>query len=234
MDISEKKIALVTGGNRGIGKQVSFELARLGVHVLIGCRNPEETTDFLKEINLIGSGELLSLDVSKEQSITQAFDSIIGSYGKLDILINNAGILIDKGSFYETNLEDLQRTLSVNLFGPYRLTQMFLPLMVENGYGRIVNVSTGMGQLSDMGSGYPAYRISKTALNALTCLSNSEAKNADIKINSVCPGWVKTDMGGTSATRSVEQGAETIVWCANLPKSGPTGKFFRDKKEIPW
>ncbi|TGN05715.1 SDR family oxidoreductase [Leptospira bandrabouensis] len=234
MKASKERIALVTGANRGIGKQVSIDLAKQGIYVLIGARNPGEAEDTLAAVKAVGKGEILSLDVSKEQSISEALDTITGSFGKLDILVNNAGIFADPGSFFDTSSEDLHRTLLVNLYGPLRLIQTFLPMMIQNDYGRIVNVSSGMGQLSDMGGGYPAYRISKTAINALTSLSSVEAAGKNIKINSVCPGWVKTDMGGASATRPVEKGAETIVWAATLPDSGPTGKFFRDKKEIGW
>ncbi|MBM9547393.1 SDR family NAD(P)-dependent oxidoreductase [Leptospira sp. 201903074] len=234
MKESKERIALVTGANRGIGKQVSIDLAKQGIYVLIGARNPSEAEDTLAAVKAVGKGEIISLDVSKEQSISEALDTITGSFGKLDILVNNAGIFADPGSFYDTTTEDLHRTLLVNLYGPFRLIQTFLPMMIQNNFGRIVNVSSGMGQLSDMGGGYPAYRISKTSINALTSLSSVEAVGKNIKINSVCPGWVKTDMGGASATRPVEKGAETIVWAATLPDSGPTGKFFRDKKEIGW
>lgn len=234
MKESKERIALVTGANRGIGKQVSIDLAKQGIYVLIGARNPGEAEDTLAAVKAVGKGEILSLDVSKEQSINEALDIITGSFGKLDILVNNAGIFADPGSFFDTTSEDLHRTLLVNLYGPLRLIQTFLPMMIQNNFGRIVNVSSGMGQLSEMGGGYPAYRISKTAINALTSLSSVEAVGKNIKINSVCPGWVKTDMGGESATRPVEKGAETIVWATTLPDSGPTGKFFRDKKEIGW
>ncbi|TGL92444.1 SDR family NAD(P)-dependent oxidoreductase [Leptospira congkakensis] len=234
MKESKERIALVTGANRGIGKQVSIDLAKQGIYVLIGSRNPGEAEDTLAAVQAVGKGEILSLDVSKEQSISEALDTITGSFGKLDILVNNAGIFADPGSFFDTTSEDLHRTLLVNLYGPLRMIQVFLPMMIQNNFGRIVNVSSGMGQLSEMGGGYPAYRISKTAINSLTALSSVEAVGKNIKINSVCPGWVKTDMGGASATRPVEKGAETIVWAATLPDSGPTGKFFRDKKEISW
>lgn len=234
MKASKERIALVTGANRGIGKQVSVDLAKQGIYVLIGARNPGEAEDTLAAVKAVGKGEILSLDVSKEQSISAALDTITGSFGKLDILVNNAGIFADPGSFFDTTSEDLHRTLLVNLYGPLRLIQTFLPMMIQNDFGRIVNVSSGMGQLSEMGSGYPAYRISKTAINALTNVASAEAVGKNIKINSVCPGWVKTDMGGASATRPVEKGAETIVWAATLPDGGPTGKFFRDKKEISW
>ncbi|TGK51608.1 SDR family oxidoreductase [Leptospira kanakyensis] len=234
MKESKERIALVTGANRGIGKQVSIDLAKQGIYVLIGARNPGEAEDTLEAVKAVGKGEILSLDVSKEQSISEALDTITGSFGKLDILVNNAGIFADPGSFFATTSEDLHRTLLVNLYGPLRMIQVFLPMMIQNNFGRIVNVSSGMGQLSDMGGGYPAYRISKTAINALTNVASTEGVGKNIKINSVCPGWVKTDMGGESATRPVEKGAETIVWAATLPDNGPTGKFFRDKKEIPW
>ncbi|MCT8334744.1 SDR family NAD(P)-dependent oxidoreductase [Leptospira sp. 85282-16] len=234
MKASKERIALVTGANRGIGKQVSIDLAKQGIYVLIGARNPGEAEDTLAAVKAVGKGEILSLDVSKEHSISAALDTITGSFGKLDILVNNAGIFADPGSFFDTTSEDLHRTLLVNLYGPLRLIQTFLPMMIQNNFGRIVNVSSGMGQLSDMGGGYPAYRISKTAINALTNVASAEAVGKNIKINSVCPGWVKTDMGGASATRPVEKGAETIVWAATLPDGGPTGKFFRDKKEISW
>ncbi|TGK86308.1 SDR family NAD(P)-dependent oxidoreductase [Leptospira bourretii] len=234
MKASKERIALVTGANRGIGKQVSIDLAKQGIYVLIGARNPGEAEDTLAAVKAVGKGEILSLDVSKEQSISEALDTITGSFGKLDILVNNAGIFADPGSFFDTTSEDLHRTLLVNLYGPLRMIQVFLPMMIQNNFGRIVNVSSGMGQLSDMGGGYPAYRISKTAINALTNVASFEAVGKNIKINSVCPGWVKTDMGGASATRPVEKGAETIVWAATLPDNGPTGKFFRDQKEIPW
>ncbi|MCW7479542.1 SDR family NAD(P)-dependent oxidoreductase [Leptospira kanakyensis] len=234
MKESKERIALVTGANRGIGKQVSIDLAKQGIYVLIGARNPGEAEDTLTAVKAVGKGEILSLDVSKEQSISEALDTITGSFGKLDILVNNAGIFADPGSFFDTTSEDLHRTLLVNLYGPLRMIQVFLPMMIQNNFGRIVNVSSGMGQFSDMGGGYPAYRISKTAINSLTSLSSVEAVGKNIKINSVCPGWVKTDMGGESATRPVEKGAETIVWAATLPDNGPSGKFFRDKKEIPW
>ncbi|TGK81341.1 SDR family oxidoreductase [Leptospira noumeaensis] len=234
MKETKERIALVTGANRGIGKQVSIDLAKQGIYVLIGARNPNEAEDTLAAVTAVGKGEILSLDVSKEQSISEACDTVTGSFGRLDILVNNAGIFADPGSFFDTTSEDLHRTLLVNLYGPLRMIQTFLPMMIQNDFGRIVNVSSGMGQLSEMGGGYPAYRISKTAINSLTALSSVEAVGKNIKINSVCPGWVKTDMGGANATRPVEKGAETIVWAATLPDSGPTGKFFRDKKEISW
>ena len=151
--------------------------------------------------------------------------------------MNNAGILIDESDLpSETNPKTIRTTLETNLLGPWRLCQALIPLMKRNEYGRIVNVSSGAGALSEMsGSLYaPAYSISKTALNALTIMLASELRGSNILVNAVCPGWVRTDMGGTSAPRSVEEGADTAVWLATLPDNGPTGGFFRDRTRIEW
>ncbi|MDZ4726000.1 MAG: SDR family oxidoreductase [Leptospira sp.] len=233
--LDQNRIALVTGANRGIGKQIAMDLAAIGVFVIVGSRNEEEgeiTKDLILKKG--GRAELFPVDVSKEKSLTALSDYVEGSFGRLDILINNAGIFLDTGEFVNTSMEELTSTLQTNVAGPLRLIQLFLPHMIQNNYGRIVNVSSGMGQLSDMGTGYPAYRISKTAINAITKIASAETSGKNIKVNSVCPGWVKTDMGGPNASRSIEKGAETIVWAALLPDDGPTGKFFRDKKEIEW
>jgi NAD(P)-dependent dehydrogenase (short-subunit alcohol dehydrogenase family) len=160
-------------------------------------------------------------------------------YGRLDVLVNNAAILIDepggfKASLFDLKADTLRRTMETNLLGPIRLIQAAAPLMREQAYGRIVNISSSAGQLTDMGSGYPAYRMSKTALNALTRIAAAELGGGNVKVNAMCPGWVRTDMGGTSATRSPEEGADTAVWLATLPDDGPTGGFFRDRKPIAW
>jgi NAD(P)-dependent dehydrogenase (short-subunit alcohol dehydrogenase family) len=152
------------------------------------------------------------------------------------VLVNNAGIMIDPPGtrFLESKLDTYRDTLETNLFGPLQLSQAVVPLMKANRYGRIVNLSSGLGQLAEMGAGTSAYRISKAALNALTRIVSSEFKDDDILVNSVCPGWVRTRMGGDNAPRSPEEGADTAVWLAMLPKGGPTGGFFRDRQPIPW
>ncbi|BDA77640.1 short-chain dehydrogenase [Leptospira kobayashii] len=231
----KEKIALVTGSNRGIGKQVALDLAAQGIFVIVTSRN--KTEGKLTQQEIISSGgkaDFFPLDVSNEKSVLSLFDYIKKTYARLDILINNAGVYLDHDGFSGTTREETAKTLETNLVGPLRLCQLFLPMMRENEYGRIVNVSSGMGQMSDMGAGYPAYRISKSAINALTIIVSKETIGRNIKVNSVCPGWVRTDMGGPSAERTIEHGAETIVWAALLPETGATGKFFRDKKEIPW
>jgi NAD(P)-dependent dehydrogenase (short-subunit alcohol dehydrogenase family) len=159
-------------------------------------------------------------------------------YGRLDVLVNNAGVFLDSSragaSALETRLDRLRRTMETNVYGALRLCQALVPLMQRHGYGRIVNVASGMGQLAEMGGRWPAYRVSKTALNALTRILAAELAGSNILVNSVCPGWVRTDMGGPKAERSVEQGVETIVWLATRPDGSPSGDFYRDRRRIPW
>ncbi|EQA44881.1 NAD(P)H-binding protein, PF13460 family [Leptospira broomii serovar Hurstbridge str. 5399] len=230
-----KQIAIVTGASRGIGKQVSKELAASGVHVLCCSRKSSDSAKTVNEIEEKGgSGEAWELDVADPNSIQKFLKEVLKKHSKIDILVNNAGIYLDSGNIETSSLQNLNKTLETNLIGPYLLAKEILPVMKRNKFGRIVNVSSGLGQLSDMGPGYAAYRISKAGLNALTKILDSEAGSGNIKVNSICPGWVRTDMGGAGATRSIEQGAETIVWAALLADDGPRGKFLRDKKEIPW
>ena len=160
-------------------------------------------------------------------------------FGRIDVLVNNAGILKEgfspeDASVFEAPIDLVMQTFATNTVGPLRLIEAIVPGMRERGYGRVVNLSSGAGQLSDMGSGFPAYRMSKAALNALTRLTAAELGPGGVKINAMCPGWVRTDMGGPNATRTVEKGAETAVWLATLPADGPSGGFFRDRKPIPW
>lgn len=234
------KRVLVTGGNRGIGKETCRQLAQQDLEVWLGCRSLDKGQAAAQEIeNSTGKKvQVIALDTSQPESIQQAL-SHFQTLGGLDVLVNNAGIMLDSSagavSIQDLQLETLQNTLNTNLYGPLLLTQGALKLMFKQGYGRIVNVSSGMGQLSDMGGGYGAYRLSKTALNALTRIFAAEvAQYPNIKLNTMCPGWVKTDMGGPNANRSVSHGADTVVWLATLPESGPSGQFFRDRQAIPW
>lgn len=239
----KERIAVVTGANRGIGLEVCRQLAKQGVLVVLTSRNEEKGRQAVLKL---GKEELtiryFPLDVDHAASINRLAEFLAREFGRCDILVNNAGVFLDKEdpgdaespSIFTAKIETIRRTLETNLYGPILLCQALVPLMKKNNYGRVVNLSSGLGQLSEMNGGYPAYRISKTALNALTRMLADELKGVNILVNSVCPGWVKTDMGGPDATRSLEKGAETIVWLATLPDRGPTGKFFRDKKEIPW
>lgn len=226
------KVALVTGANRGIGFAVVQSLLKKGFTVILTARNfdsGQEAIERLKNPHLY----FHQLDVTDQGSVDQLKTFVESEFGKLDILINNAGINYDTWQQAESaDLQTVQETLDTNLLGPWRLTNAFIPIMKKNGYGRIVNVSSGSGALTGMTGGTPAYGISKTALNALTIKLGAELAGTGILVNAVCPGWVRTDMGGAGATRSPEKGAETIIWASELPKNGPTGKFFRDKQEI--
>ncbi|CAN5174872.1 SDR family oxidoreductase [soil metagenome] len=227
------RVALVSGANRGIGREVVRQLAEKGIAVILGSRSEEKGLKAAEGID--GAVHVRRLDMTDETGIQSLAREVEEEFGRLDILVNNAGIAIDRGqSGVDADLDVVRETLEMNLFGTWRLCEAFVPLMRRNGYGRIVNVSSGMGALTDMGSGSPAYRVSKASLNALTRILASELRRSGILVNSVCPGWVRTGMGGSSASRSVEEGADTPVWAATLPDNGPTGGFFRDRREIPW
>jgi NAD(P)-dependent dehydrogenase (short-subunit alcohol dehydrogenase family) len=230
------KIALVTGANRGLGLETCRQLAKLGITVILSSRDSRQGKQALHGLETAGQLVFHPLDVTDEDSIAQMATFIREQYGRLDILVNNAGIFPDKieKSALDTPVDTLRATMETNLYGPFRLCQVFIPMMQKNNYGRIVNLSSGMGQLSDMNGCCPGYRTSKTALNAVTRLFADELKGTNVLINSVCPGWVRTDMGGSNASRSVEEGADTIVWLATLPDDGPSGGFFRDRQTIPW
>jgi NAD(P)-dependent dehydrogenase (short-subunit alcohol dehydrogenase family) len=229
-----ERVALVSGGNRGIGREVARRLAEEGYRVVIGSRDPDRGEEVAREL---GSGVAArQLDVTDEESIERCIESVAGELGRLDVLVNSAGITGGGWSTnaYDVDLDEVRHTLETNLYGAWRLTQAALPLMRENRYGRIVNISSGMGQLADMGGHAPAYRLSKTGLNALTRMLTAELEGENILVNSCCPGWVRTDMGGPGARRSVEEGADTPVWLATLPDDGPRGGFFRDRRPIQW
>lgn len=234
------RTALVSGANRGIGFEIVRQLARLGVLAVIGARDPKDGQQAAEKLQSEGLEiPVVALDVDREGSAAEAVAEVQRLYGRLDVLVNNAAILIDgpggfNASLFELTGDTVRRTFETNLLGPIRLTQAAVPLMRAQGYGRIVNVSSGAGQLADMGSGYPAYRMSKTALNALTRITAAEIGAGNIKVNAACPGWVKTDMGGANAERTPEEGADTVVWLATLPDDGPTGGFFRDRKPVAW
>jgi NAD(P)-dependent dehydrogenase (short-subunit alcohol dehydrogenase family) len=214
---------------------VARQLAELGHHVIVTARDASAATVTADELaddgRLSVQGE--QLDVADPDSVERLAARVAVEPGRLDALVNNAGVMEDVATKAATApLDEAHRTMETNLFGSWRLTQALLPLLRQSPRARIVNVSSGAGQLSDMNGGYPGYRVSKSALNALTrVLSNEEST---ILVNSMCPGWVRTDMGGAGAPRSVEEGADTAVWLATLPDDGPTGGFFRNREPIPW
>ena len=232
-----KRLAVVTGGNKGIGYEICLQLARKGLRVVLTSRDPEKGREARKKLEKEGLDVVQhQLDVTDQASVAAIARYIESEFGRVDVLVNNAGILIDSRStsVLREKEETFRITLETNFFGALRMCQALVPLMQKNHYGRVVNLSSGLGQLDDMGDGTPAYRVSKTALNALSRMVASAVEGDNILVNSMCPGWVRTDMGGPGALRSVEQGAGTAVWLAMLPHDGPTGGFFRDRKPIPW
>jgi NAD(P)-dependent dehydrogenase (short-subunit alcohol dehydrogenase family) len=236
------KVALVTGSNRGIGFEIAKQLAINDIEVILASRNSANGDAAVRKLARDGGLKKvvsMQLDVSNQVSVDSLLEKVEKTFGKLDILVNNAAILIDKDDVTASNadLEAVKTTLETNLIGAWRMCKAFIPLMKKNGYGRIVNVSSGAGEFEYMatsGGYWPAYSVSKTSLNALTVMLASELSDTNILVNAVCPGWVRTDMGGSNAPRSVQEGAVTPVWLATLPDGGPTGHNFFDKKQISW
>jgi NAD(P)-dependent dehydrogenase (short-subunit alcohol dehydrogenase family) len=229
------KTALVTGANKGIGYEVARQLGGKGFQVFVGARDSQKGRDAAQALKDGGAiATFVRLDISNAQSIMDAVHAISEIADHLDVLVNNAGVLLDRDSaIAQVDAQTVNDTLQTNTLGPLLVTQAFLPLLSRSNAPRVINVSSGGGQLNDgMDTWAPAYCLSKTALNAVTCLF--AAALPDVLINSVCPGWVRTDMGGANATRSVEQGADTIVWLATDAPKNLTGKFLRDRKPIPW
>jgi len=226
--MSSQRVAVVTGGNRGIGLEVSRQLAAKGLKVVLTARDGDRAKQ--AAAGLQGDVVPFALDVTDPQAPARLLE-----LGVVDVLVNNAGVFIDR-DYGGLNLpmEVLRDTLEVNLIGPWQLAEAVAPGMRQRGYGRIVNVSSGLGPMSEMSGGDPAYRVSKSSLNALTRIFADELRGTNVLVNAVCPGWVQTDMGGPRAPVPVTQGADTIVWLATLPDGGPTGSFFRDRRQIPW
>ncbi len=229
---STSTISLVTGANRGIGKEVAVQLGGLGHHVLVGSRNPDAATETAERIRSKGGhATILQLDISDPESIEAARNEV-SNVGGLDVLVNNAAITYDTWqTAIAPDFGAVREALETNLFGTWQLTTAMVPFLRASAHGRIVNVSSGAGALNGMGGGTPAYSVSKVSLNALSRMWAAELPG--ILVNSVCPGWVATDMGG-SGGRPVADGASGIVWAATLPDDGPTGGFFRDRRQIPW
>jgi len=230
-------IALITGANRGLGLETARQLGQQGYRVLLSARNGEKAAAAAATLRSQDiDATAVPMNVEDQTSIEDAVREITHRYGRLDVLVNNAGVALDQRGTAATAVdpEVVLATFKVNTLGPLRVIKAFLPLLEKSPAARIVNVSSGMGQLSHMGQGSPAYRISKTALNAVTKVFANELGERGIKINAVCPGWVRTDMGGPQASRSVEEGARGIVWAATLAADGPTGGYFRDGQSLEW
>jgi NAD(P)-dependent dehydrogenase (short-subunit alcohol dehydrogenase family) len=236
--MSEKSAAtaLVTGANRGIGREVARQLADLGYSVLLTARDEAQARAAAAEITAETGAPVhpLALDVSDPESVAAAAASVGAAPGRLDVLVNNAGVGLDFGVSGTTpDFDAIEQTLRTNFYGAYRLTVALLDLLRKSEHPRIVNVSSGMGGVTEMGGWSPGYRVSKAALNAVTRILSTELKDDGFLVNSACPGFVKTDMGAPmGANKSVQAGAAGIVWLATLADDGPTGGFFRDGKPI--
>ena len=235
------KIAMVTGANRGLGLEAVRQLSQQGITTILTCRDVAKGEAAVQSLQQQGLPVVYHpLDITQESSVKVLQQWVQQQYGRVDILINNAGIFPDTSgpnefiSAFNVSVEVLRLGMETNLYGAFRMCQTFIPMMQAQHYGRVVNVSSGMGQFEGMKGGYPAYRTSKTALNTLTCLFADELKGSNVLINSMCPGWVRTDMGGANADRDVSEGADTMVWLATLPEGSQSGGFFRDRKEIAW
>ena len=229
------KIAVVSGANRGLGKEVVRQLAEAGCGVVLTSRTEagRSVAETMRAAGLEVSFH--ELDVADGQSIAELTDYLRGTYGTIDILVNNAGIHYD--TFQDTLTADfsiVEEAFQVNTLGPWRLTKALYPVLRKGGGGRVVNVSSSSGSFVNSWPGTPAYAITKAGLNMLTVKMAADMADAGILVNAVCPGWVRTEMGGEEAPLSVAEGARGIVWAATLPDDGPTGGFFQHGEPVPW
>lgn len=233
---TQPRIALVTGANRGIGFEICRQLVAQGLHVILTSRNAEQGQHAWQQLQSTQPhSSYYQLDISDPHSVRQVLAQVQHEFGRLDVLVNNAGVYLDEGlSLFAIDDQTMHTSLDVNFYGAFYACRAFVPLMQQQNYGRVVNVSSGYGAMSEMRARTAAYKISKVALNALTRIIADEVHAYNIKVNAMCPGWVHTDMGGPAAPRSPAQGADTAVWLAMLADNGPTGGFFRDRQPIEW
>jgi NAD(P)-dependent dehydrogenase (short-subunit alcohol dehydrogenase family) len=231
----------VTGGNRGMGFETCRQLGRLGQTVILAARDPQAGREAAAALQAEALDVLpFRLDLTRAEDIASLVTHARRSLGRVDVLVNNAGLYLetagptvrDRVSIFDARMEVVRAILETNLLGHMALSQGLIALMREQGYGRVVNVTSAMGQLSDMGGGAPGYRLAGVGINALTRIFANELEGTNVLVNSVDPGWVRTR--SAEATRSIEEGVETTIWLATLPDGGPSGRFFRDRQPIPW
>jgi NAD(P)-dependent dehydrogenase (short-subunit alcohol dehydrogenase family) len=228
-----RKIALVTGANKGIGFEIARQLSQRDFNVVLGARNRDAGERAVSKLN--GTVSFQTLDVSDDASIEKAAKEFSGNHDHLNVLVNNAAIYPDEGANILTiTREQLVATFQTNTFGALRVVQAFLPYLKKAAWARVINISSGYGELDGLSADVPSYCLSKLALNGVTLMLDQKLRGQGISVNSMCPGWVRTDMGGPSASRSVEEGADTAVWLAMNASQESSGKFFRDRKEIGW
>ena len=225
-----KKTILITGANRGIGREIARQMADLNWQVIVAARNLQSAQEVSSQLG--HDAFAIQLDVTNEESIKIAAEKVSEQFGRLDVLVNNAAIM-GNASMRSFDLQEMNHTMDTNFMGPIRTSKYFLPLLKKSDDARIINLSSGMGELASLRSGgYGAYRLSKTSLNAFTILLASELQGS-VKVFAMCPGWVQTDMGGKGAPRPVSKGAETAVWLA-IDQHPVSGNFYRDKNVINW
>jgi len=235
MNGASARVALVTGANRGLGLETSRQLLARGLRVVMTGRDESATQSALHALGHAENAIALRMDVTEPASIEAARRTIEDRFGAVDVLVNNAAVLLfEDGDVLSIPADGFRGTFETNLIGVIEACRVFVPPMAARGYGRVVNVSSGAGQLASMSTYAPAYSISKAALNAFTRILAETYRGQGVLANAVDPGWVRTDMGGPSAPRSVRQGVETTIWLATLAADGPTGGFFRDRRKIAW
>ncbi|MFV8833909.1 SDR family oxidoreductase [Aquisalimonas sp.] len=235
-------VTVITGANRGLGFETARQLGRLGHTVVLTSRDGIKGKAAVDKLQSEGLTVVYHpLDVEREESRLRLLRFLDERYQRLDVLINNAGVMPDgptdapgATSVFDTEIAQVRQSMETNLYGPLRLCQLAVPLMRRHDYGRIVNVSTGLAQISEMKGEFTAYRLAKTALNALTRIVAAEVRNENILCNAASPGWVKTRMGGPNAPRSAAEGVRGIVWLATVSDDGPRGGFYQDRMAIPW
>lgn len=233
---AERRVALVTGANRGIGRETGRQLLSKGLTVIFSGRNEDALKRVIASLGRDARhASAVRMDVADASSVEQARREVIQRHGRVDVLVNNAAVLLyESEQALAIPADAYRQTFETNVFGAIEVCRAFVPEMARRGYGRVVNVSSKAGQLASMKTYAPAYSMSKAALNAFTRILAHTYRDRGVLVNAVNPGWVRTDMGGPSAPRSVEEGADTIVWLATLPDDGPTGGFFSDRRPIEW
>lgn len=235
--MGDNRVAVVTGANRGMGLETCRQLAERGMVVVLTSRDETKGREAVASLAADDlTVEYHQLDITDAASVAALAAYVEERHGRIDVLVNNAGAALDEEGVdsVATSPDTVRASFEVNTLGALRCCQAFIPLMKKAGYGRIVNVSSGMGQLTEMNGKHLGYRVSKAALNAVTKVLSQDLAGSNIKVNSVCPGHVATDMGGDDAPRTIEEGVDTTIWLATLREDGPTGGFFRDCKQIAW
>lgn len=230
-----KKRIVVTGGNRGIGHEIINQLGKAGHEIILAARNIKDGTKTADDFKNEGFDvQYRELDLANAKSIKAFAKSLYMDFDKLDVLINNAAVFLDNGkSSLSVEMEIIQKTMQINLYGPMDLSKTLVNLMKGSDDGRVINISSSLGSFNEMEGGYTGYRLSKVGLNAFTKIFSADLSDTKIKVNSMCPGWVRTAMGGEAAPRSVEEGADTAVWLATADEI-PNGMFLKDRQKIDW